>query len=346
MISDDDLINISNSNNEPGWFLDLRLKNLELFHFFQSRKIADSPVEKNYFDKDKYIQNLLDNFSNKQKTKGLFEYKNNRVCFDLSQKKDLDIHLNLDGVEIIDINDAIKKYPELIKDAMSHASDEYTALKNAVWGTGLFVHVPKNKIIKNISLNTIFGTGKTIKNDIFYIEENSDVQLINYTNIKESGQYLDGATYIINNNAKLKSLYLGDGASHSLMSVKESILNKDAKEEWYYALKNFEYHLMDSKSIYIGQSSSAKVVGAAIGKNKQVYESITDALHTAPDTTSFSNIKVALLDYSRAIMRGNIKIEKDATRSNAFYEGNALLLNRGTNSITLPFLEIDGSGSV
>ncbi len=346
MISNDEIIKLSNFKNEPAWFLDLRLKNLELFHLYRSRKIADSPVEKNYFDKDKYIHNLLDRFSNKQKTEGLFEYKNNRVCFDLSQKKDLDIHLNLDGVEIIDINDAITRYPEPIKEAMSHASDEYTALKNAVWDTGLFVHVPKNKIIKNISLNTIFGAGKTVKNDIFYIEENSDVQLVNYTNIKEPGYYLDGAVYIINNNANLKSLYLGDGASHSLISVKESVLNKDSKEEWYYALKNFEYHLMDSKSIYRGQSSSAKVVGAAIGKNRQVYESITDAVHTAPETTSFSNIKVALLDYSRAIMRGNIKIEKEATKSNAFYEGNALLLNRGTNSITLPFLEIDGSGSV
>jgi Fe-S cluster assembly scaffold protein SufB len=346
MISKEEIITFSNSKNEPGWFLDLRLKNLELFHLLRSRKIADSPVEKNYFDKDRYIQNLLDNFSKKQKTKGLFEYKNNRVCFDLSQNKDLNIHLNLDGVEIIDVNDAIQKYPDLIKEAMSYASDEYTALKNAVWDTGLFVHVPKNKVIKNISLNTILGTEKTIKNDIFYIEENSDVELVNYTNIKELGHYLDAGTYIINNNAKLKSLYLGDGASHSLVTVKETVLKRDSKEEWYYALKNFEYHLMDSKTIYKGQSSSAKVIGAAIGKDKQVYESITDALHSAPETSSFSNIKVALSDYSRAIMRGNIKIEKNATGSNAFYEGNALLLNRGTNSITLPFLEIDGSGSV
>lgn len=347
MISNEEIRTLSKSKNEPGWVLELRLKNFELFNHFRSNGIADSPVEKKYFDKNKYIQKLLDNVSKNQKIKGLFEYKNNKVCFDLSKNKDLDIHFNLDGFEIIDINDAIYKYPEFVKESMNYATDEFTALKNALWNIGLFVYVPRNKVIKkNINLNTIFGGNTIIKNDIFYIDENSDVELVNCTNIKEPSYCLDGATYILNNNSKLKSIYLGDGSSHSLITVKDSILKKESKEEWYYALKNFEYHLMDSKTVYKGESSTSKVIGAGIGKNREIYESITDSLHLAQDTSSFSNIKVALTDYSRAIMRGNIKIEKTAVKSNAFYECNALLLNRGANSITLPFLEIDGSGSV
>jgi Fe-S cluster assembly scaffold protein SufB len=347
MIPSDEIRIWSKSRNEPEWLLELRLKNFELFNHFRSNRIADSPVEEMYFNKNKYLQNMLDNISKNQKIEGLFEYKNNRVCFDLSQNNDIDVHLTLDGAEIIDINNAIYKYPDAVKESMNYATDEYMALRNALWNIGLFVYIPKNKVIKKkINLNTIFGENAIIKNDLFFIGENSEVEFVNYTNIKEPSYSLDGATYILNNSSKLKSIYLGDGSSNSLITVKNSILKEKSKEEWYFALKSFDYHLMDSKSVYKGELSNSKILGAGIGKNKEVYESITDSLHLAQETSSFSNIKVALTDYSRAIMRGNIKIEKTAAKSNAFYAGNALLLNRGANSITLPFLEIFGSGSV
>ncbi len=62
--------------------------------------------------------------------------------------------------------------------------------------------------------------------------------------------------------------------------------------------------------------------------------------HASPDTTSNINFRVALKDNASSIYQGNIKVDKVATRTNAFQSNKNLLLGAEARADSIPKLEI------
>ncbi|MEM1857344.1 MAG: SufD family Fe-S cluster assembly protein, partial [Thermoplasmata archaeon] len=120
---------------------------------------------------------------------------------------------------------------------------------------------------------------------------------------------------------------------------------ENSQDEWYYALKNLKNGIMVTNATLNGDNSKLLHRGALIGKDNEHYDIATNIYHLANNTKSEADIRAALNDSSRAVMRGKINVSKNSIDSNAYFSGNSLLLNKNAKSNALPFLEIEGNGS-
>ena len=82
------------------------------------------------------------------------------------------------------------------------------------------------------------------------------------------------------------------------------------------------------------------MLGVVFGDNKEhlSYNTIQD--HDAPNTTSDINFRVALKDEAVSAYQGNIKVAKEAQKTNAFQSNKNLLLGKQAKADSIPKLEI------
>lgn len=88
------------------------------------------------------------------------------------------------GVTILPISEAVSKYSEILQSALKSSSsseDRFTALNNAAFNTGVFVHIPDNTIISEpihiVSALTDDGIS-VISRNVISTGANSDVKVV------------------------------------------------------------------------------------------------------------------------------------------------------------------------
>ncbi|MEM4313650.1 MAG: hypothetical protein QXH95_06315, partial [Thermoplasmata archaeon] len=129
----------SKSKNEPNWLTELRLKNYKEFISFKEKRISDSPIERRYTQVDEsFIEESFES-----PTGAIFKEENDYFVIDFTKDEELEIKTtSLKHTKMITIYDALKEFPEEIKNSLDKPKDEWSAISNAIWSTGIFVKVP------------------------------------------------------------------------------------------------------------------------------------------------------------------------------------------------------------
>ncbi|MDP8011287.1 MAG: SufD family Fe-S cluster assembly protein [Thermoplasmata archaeon] len=344
MSIEDKIINFSKSRKEPDWLTELRLKNFRKYFEFKKSSISDSPVEKRYttFEIEEFLDNIPDELHS-----GKFYEEKEYFIVDFTKNEKLNIKAeSLKYTVLMGIREALEKYPEIVRNSMEDPKDEWTALGNALWDTGIFVIVPENRRCEKLmKFKTIFPGDIMVKKDIFNIGNNSYLQFVEYSNSMEKFNGIEETTINIGANSNLKHLTMIDGGQSKMVSVKNSHLMLNAYDEWYYALKNVNKHIMLSNADLLGDYSNLEYKGAILANGNEHYDVNTNIYHNGKNSKSNANVRATLEGNSRVIMRGSIKVSKNANDSNAYFAGNSLLLSENAKSNALPFLEIEGDRS-
>ncbi len=333
----------SKERYEPDWLRELRIKNYRIYLKLKSERIADSPFEKNYtnFDENTIIENAF------QRIGGSFVEEKDKFILDLRGENELSIRpKNLVYTSMISIDDAIIKYPEYVKKALEDPKDELSALSNAIFEIGLFVSLPMDRSCeKTLRFLTLYPKRTVIRKDIFVVGDNSSMQFVEYTEPESSFRGMESTSIMLGKNSKLKHLTLIDGNGSEFINIKNTKMEKGSLDEWYYASKRLNKGLIIANSIINGDDASLTYRGAVVGEKSEHYDIKTNIFHYGSRSKSDANVRVALKDKSRAVMRGSIKIHSESKNSNAYFAGNSLLLSPESKSDALPFLEIEGDGS-
>lgn len=341
MSVEDKILKFSRSRNEPDWLRDLRIFNFRKYFEIKSKSVSDSPLEKRYttFDIEDFIDNIPEN-----PPRGRFVEEKEYFVIDFTADEELEIKSrSLKFTAFMNIRDAIALYPELIRMSMENPRDEWSALGNALWDTGIFVNVPDGRRCERLmKFKTIFPDGVIVKKDLFNIGNNSYLQFVEYSNSLQNFRGIEETSIFIGKNSSLKHLTMIDGGGSKMVSIKNSHLMQYAIDEWYYALKNVGKHVMVTNAELSGEYSSIEHRGAILADGNEHYDINTNIFHNAHHTRSDANVRATLEGSSRSIMRGSIKVSKNANDSSAYFAGNALLLSENAKSNALPFLEIEG----
>jgi len=345
MSIEDKIIKFSRLRNEPEWLTNLRLLNFRRYFDIKKKSISDSPLEKRYTTFD--IEEFLDNIP-EETQKGKFMEEKDYFVIDYTKNGKLEINpKSLKSTTLTSIRSAILMYPNLLKSSMENANDEWTALGNALWDTGIFVNVPEERRCERImKFKTIFPEHVIVKKDLFNIGANSFLQFVEYSNATDKFTGIEETSIFIGKNSSLKHLTMIDGGGSKMVSIKNSHMMSQARDEWYYAVKNVEKHIIITNAELSGEYSSIEHKGAILANGMEHYDVSTNIFHNAHHTKSDANVRATLEGNSRAIMRGSIKVSKNANDSNAYFAGNALLLSENAKSNALPFLEIEGDRAV
>ncbi|MBA4454492.1 MAG: Fe-S cluster assembly protein SufD, partial [Nitrosopumilaceae archaeon] len=181
---------ISSSKNEPDWLKDYRKSSLSVY---ESLPIETSPLYNKYTDAKKMDpQQVSLSVSTAEAVpeflqKRLGELENEICIIQIGthiHKINLPEDLKSKGLVISSIEDAIQNSPELVKKSLEQSdakNDKFTALNNAAFNSGVFIHIPKNLILERpIHMLTCLSEDgiSTIARNIVFADESSKATIV------------------------------------------------------------------------------------------------------------------------------------------------------------------------
>ena len=347
---------ISSSKNEPDWLKDYRRNSLSIY---DSLPIETSPLYNKYTDAKKMDPEKVSLSTTTTETIPAFLQKrlselDNEICIiqigTNIHKINLPGELKSKGLVISSISDAIQNNFELVKkalDASNSKDDKFTALNNAAFNSGIFIHIPRNFILdKPIHFLTCLSEDghSTISRNIIFADESSKATLIQelYSpNIQTQQAYLELMNTNVAANAQLDVTTLQMMDQHAVtFSTRRTDLGQDAKVNWYSGL--FGSMLSRYKIEYFlnGTGASSNDSEVIFGNNEQSFDIQTNVTHDSPSTEGRVVEKSILRNASKSLFKGMIRINENASKSNSFLSGRSILLDKDAKSDAIPGLEI------
>ena len=347
---------ISSSRDEPGWLKDYRQDSLSIY---DSLPIELSPLYNKYTDAKKMDPEKISLSISTAQTipsflsKRLDELKDEICIIQIGTniyKINLPDSLKSKGLVISSLSDAIKDHHELVKkalDASNSKDDKFTALNNAAFNSGVFIHIPSNLIVdKPIHfLICLSNDGhSTISRNVIYADQSSKATLVQelYSpDIQTQQAYLELMNTSLGANAQLDVTTLQMIDQHAVtFSTRRTDLAQDAKVNWYSGL--FGSMLSRYKIEYFlnGTGASCNDSEVIFGNNEQSFDIQTNVNHQSPATEGRVVEKSILRDKSKSLFKGMIRIRENASKSNSFLSGRSILLDKDAKSDAIPGLEI------
>lgn len=355
-INSNDVEEISSSRHEPDWLKKYRQSSLSVY---VTLPIETSPLYNKYTDAKRMDPQQVSFSTSTTKTvpiflqKRLHELENETCIIQIGSnihKINLSDELKSKGLVISSIDDAIKNNPELVKKALEASNskeDKFTALNNAAFNSGIFIHIPRNLILEKPIhiLSCLSDDGiSTIARNVIFVDESSKATIVQelYSPKAEKQQaYLELLNTNIAQNAQLDftTLQMMDQTTVNF-STRRTDLAQDSKVNWYSGL--FGSMLSRYKIEYFlnGTGASANDSEVIFGNNEQSFDIQTNVNHESPSTDGRVVEKSILRNKSKSLFKGMIRIKEKATKSNSFLSGRSILLDKDAKSDAIPGLEI------
>ena len=347
---------ISSSRNEPDWLKDYRKNSLSIY---DSLAIELSPLYNKYTDAKKMDPEKVSLSTSTTATvpdflkKRLSELEKETCIIQVGtniHKINISDDLKSKGLVISSISDAIKHNPELVKKALEASKsqeDKFTALNNAAFNSGIFIHIPRNLVLdKPVYFLTCLSDDdhSVISRNIIFADESSKAAIVQelYSPKTEAQQaYLELLNTNLAANAQLDITTLQMMDQHAVtFTTRRTDLAQDSKVNWYSGL--FGSMLSRYKIEYFlnGNGASSNDSEVIFGNNEQSFDIQTNVNHESPSTEARVVEKSILRNKSKSLFKGMIRIKENAAKSNSFLSGRSILLDKDAKSDAIPSLEI------
>src|SRR3989344_8572080 len=358
---------ISKIKNEPEW---MTAKRLRAYEIFLTKKMPSwgADLSKIDFDDIVYFIRATDKQQNswedlpaeiketydrigvpeaeKKFLAGVSAQYESEVVYESITKE-----LTKDGVIFCDMDTALLKYPEIVKEyfgTLIPATDnKFAALNSAVWSGGSFVYVPKGVQVK-LPLQAYFRINAErfgqFERTLIIAEEGSIVH------------YIEGCTapiYVTDSlHSAVVEIFVKKNARVRYTTVQNwsknvyNLVTKRAKAEENAIMEWVDCNIgsrltMKYPSVYLmGEGARGEVLSIAFAGKDQVQDAGAKMMHFAPNTSSRIVSKSISKEGGRTSYRGLVQVSPGATNSSVFVSCDALILDEDSRSDTYPAMRI------
>ena len=260
------------------------------------------------------------------------------------------------GVTIDTVRDlgAYDRYREQLVDAATLPStDKFAQLTRAAWSQAVVVDVPAGVTIKR-PIVVRWSTGRAgsgvIGRTIVRLGDGASASIVEEL-VPSSDDVLGETDQSF--FAGTMEVTLGANAALQVASLQElpatvvaiqhrsATIGEATTLQW--ALAQLGGRLVRSRvdNRLVGDRSSVRQVEIVFGAANQLFDLTSYTTHVGRDTTGDLLSKAALLERSRAYMKGLIVIEKSAHGTDSFLGEFGMNLSKDARSVAIPSLEID-----
>lgn len=260
------------------------------------------------------------------------------------------------GVIFCDMDTAVKKYPELVREYFGKLipphDNKFAALNSAVWSGGSFVYIPKGVEVK-LPLQAYFRINAEafgqFERTLIIAEEGSYVH------------YIEGCTAPIYSTNSLHSavveIFVKEGARVRYTTVQNwskniyNLVTKRARAEKNATMEWIDCNIgsgvtMKYPAVYlVGEGARGEVLSIAYAGRDQHQDAGAKMFHLAPNTTSRVVSKSIAKDGGRSSYRGMVHIGQGARGAKASVICDALLLDETSRSDTYPTMRVSEKDS-
>ncbi len=359
---------IFQKKNEPIWMLKIRLKAYKKWIKMKEPHWANFKYDKINYQKYIYYSSPYSKNNNfftkevKNTFKKLNLHINNKskigidAIFDsVSVKTTYKKKLLKLGIIFCSINEAIKKYPKLVKKYICKivpiGDNFYSTLNTAVSSDGTFIYVPPN-IKCPIDLSSYFrinalNTGQ-FERTLIILEKNS---YLNYFEgcsapiIKNYQLHAAVVEIILYDNSEIKYFTVQNWFPGNLFK-KNGILNfvtkralcigKKSKISWVQLETGSAITWKYPSTILKGNKSIGNFFSISFTKLNQQTDTGTKIIHIGKKTKSIILSKSISMNYSKNTYRSLVKINKKSKNSKNFTKCDSLIIGKNSSSHTFP----------
>ena len=347
---------ISADKNEPEWMLKKRLAGLKLFQEKSmppwSPRIDDLDLnnivyymrpdaKKNASSLDELpeeIRNTYDRLGiSKAEQESLggsgFQYESEVVYHNL--KKDLKDK----GVIFLDMDEAVQKYPDMVKKYFMTSCipihlHKFSALHAAVWSGGTFIYIPKGVKV-DIPLQAYFRMnskkGGQFEHTLIMVDEGAE---IHYLEGCSAPQYSENSLHAgcveihVLKNARARYTSIENWSKNTYnLNTKRAMVHENAVMEWVNGNMGSKVTMLYPCSVLIGKNAKTDYIGVAYAGEGQYQDTGCKVYHLAENTSSSIISKGISMYGGVSSYRGLIDIRKGAINSKSNVRCDGLMLD-------------------
>ncbi len=354
---------ISAYKNEPDWMCEFRVKAFHVFEKMEMQKWgpdlseidfqgftyyrkASQETEKSWEDVPEEIKNTFEKL-------GIPEAERKYLAGVTTQYESEAVYHNMleevkeKGVIFLDIDSALKEYPDLFKKYFATivppTDNKLAALNSAVWSGGSFIYVPKGVELEK-PLQSYFRINSEamgqFERSIIIVDDGAKCS---YVEGCTAPQYSKDSMH-----AAVVEVFVGEGATCRYSSVQNwsgNILNlvtKRAKVEAHGTMEWIDGNIGSRISmkypacILAGEYAHGLCISIAVGSKGQQQDTGAKMIHLAPHTSSSIISKSVSRNGGITNFRDWIRFSRKADYSKAKIECDTLILDDISKSDTIP----------
>jgi Fe-S cluster assembly protein SufB len=361
------VVDISLQKNEPTWMREFRLKSFSVFlnksmpgwgpslssltfddFYYYLKPIVSQAATWEKLPKD--IKETYDKIGipemEKKFLSGVSAQYESEVVYKSVQQT-----LTKKGVIFLDMDSAVREYPELVRKyfgtVIPAGDNKFAALNSSVWSGGSFIYVPKGVIV-DLPLQAYFRINAArmgqFERTLIIADEGSFVH------------YSEGCTAPIYSTDSLHSavveIIVKKGARVRYTTVQNwstNVYNLVTKRAWVEEEGTMEWVdgnlgsklTMKYPSMYlVGRKARGQVLSIAYAGAGQIQDAGGKAVHIAPETTSEIISKSIVRNGGRTSYRGMVRILHGAKGAKSRVVCDALIIDKDSRSDTYPVMDI------
>lgn len=360
---------ISRDKKEPKWMLEHRLKSLEQFFKMPLPNFGPDLKELNfeeiiYYAKPGKIKSthswdqVPDDIKRTFERLGIPQAERKYLAGAGAQYESQNVYHRLKekygklGVIFEDMDEALRRYPELVKKyfmkCVTMRDHKFAALHGAVWSGGTFIYIPAG-IIVDQPLQAYFRMNAKsmgqFEHTLIILEESIQASYIEGC----SGPKYDSPSL----HAGMVEIFVGPSARMRYSSVenwskntfnlntKRAIVEENGIMEWVSGNMGSRRTMLYPCSILRGAGARADHLGMAFANGDQIQDTGAKVIHAAKNTSSKIVMKSLSKNGGKSVFRGDVKILIGAKGSRAHLKCDSLLLDSKSKADTIPALKID-----
>lgn len=360
-ISEAQLVDYSQSQNEPSWMTELRKEAFRQAESLEMTKPDKTKLNKWDFDSFKQhetqgavfhdlkeLPSEIDRIINVENTENLVIQHNNTSAYTKVNDKALQ-----DGVIIEHISEALINHSELVqkyfmKDAVTVDEHRLTALHTALMNGGIFVYVPKNVVVEHPIQYVVLHDDENASffNHVLLVtEESAEVTYVeNYLSTASGeGNQLNIVSEVIagaNSNISYGSVdFLDKGFTGHI--IRRGVTEADATIKWSLGLMNEGDQIIDNTTNLIGDRSTSELKSVVVGRGDQTINLTSRIVQYGKETDGYILKHGVMKENASSIFNGIGHIKHGGSGSAANQESRVLMLSEHARGDANPILLID-----
>lgn len=362
-LSEEKVKKISEIKNESDWVLDYRLKGYKSF-MEQKMPLLGPEINLNFDDVIYYKNNEADkklenNWNNILKpvvdeldSVGVLESEKHFGGMGVQYESEVIYHNMIEELEkknviFTSIEDAIKRYPDLVKKyfgkIVSFTENKFAALNAAVFSGGSFIYVPKNTVLDR-PLQSYFRINSKnmgqFERTLIIVDDNSSLHYVEgctAPSYSESSLHAAIVEIYVGKNSKCRYSTVQNWATNVYNLVtKRALVDEAGVMEWIDGNIGSKVTMKYPCCVLKGDNSKGTCITISVAKSGQEQDSGARMIHIGKNTKSNIVSKSIAGNGGNATYRGKVEIKKNALNSDAMVKCDSLILDDRSMSDTIP----------
>lgn len=359
----DKIISISKAKGEDKWVCDFRLASYQKFLelemptfgpqinlnfddiIYYKNNNLDDRIKNNWNDILRPIRDEFDSLgviSSEEHLDGIGVQYESEVIYHNMIKE-----LNDKNVIFTSIDNAIRKYPDLVKKyfstIVSNYDNKFAALNSAVFSGGSFIYIPPNTILDR-PLQSYFRINSRnmgqFERTLIIVDDNSSLHYVEgctAPSYSESSLHAAVVEIYVGKNSKCRYSTIQNWANNVYNLVtKRAVVDTNGVMEWIDgnigSYKTMKYPCCVLK----GDNSLGVCITISVAKGEQEQDSGARMIHLGKNTHSNIISKSISQNGGNATYRGKVFISPLAIDSSSMVKCDTLILDKDSKSDTIP----------